>query len=49
MQSSDVILTSDDTEPENYRLSKEKIPDLCHCRHNNKSTKNDRKQWVFTT
>jgi len=43
MQSPYVILTSDDNEPENYGLSEEQIPDLCHCRHNNKSTKNDMK------
>jgi len=30
---------SDDTEPENYRLSDNQTPDLFHCRHNNKTQK----------
>jgi len=37
------ILTSDVTEPENYGLSENQTPDLCHSRHNTKTTKNDRK------
>jgi len=32
------IITSDDTEPENYGLSENQTADLCHCRHNNKTT-----------
>jgi len=34
-------MTTDNTEPENYGLSENQ--DFCHCRHNNKTTKNDRK------
>jgi len=43
------ILTSDDAEPENYKLSDNQIADLCHCGHNNKTTKKDRKLQIFPT
>jgi len=32
------IITSDDTEPENYGLGENQTPDLCHCRYNKKTT-----------
>jgi len=34
---------SDDTEPEKYGHSENQTTDLCYCRHNNKTTKNDKK------
>jgi len=43
------ILMSDDTEPGSDGLSENRTPDLCRCRHNNTTTKNDRKLQIFTT
>jgi len=43
-----IFLTNDGTELENNGLSENQTPDLCHCRHNVKTTKNDRKLWIFT-
>jgi len=40
---------SDDTEPGSDGLSENRTPDLCRCRHNNTTTKNDRKLQIFTT
>jgi len=34
-----ILMSDDDTEPENYRFSENKKPGLCHCRHNNKAIK----------
>jgi len=36
-------------EPENYGFRENHTPDLCHCRHNKKNTKDDSKLWIFTT
>jgi len=41
------FLTSDGTEPENYGLSKDQTPDLCYCKHNNKTQKSERKPAIY--